>query len=107
MVLDKGVEKISEKAFDAAVRAGEEEHAEDRQEEPTDQSKLLRSVKAEKATRSTPGIENAIESGLVKADGYRKLRLTPLGEYLLPEARREDTEAESGPAPEATASPAA
>jgi len=45
---------------------------------------LLRSVQMAEATERTPGVEDAVESGLITIGEDGSLDLTPLGEYLLP-----------------------
>jgi hypothetical protein len=69
--LDKGVETISDRAFEAVqrheVRRG-----------PTPQQKLLKKVQARTASQAET--REAIGFGLVEEDD---VTLTPLGEYLL------------------------
>lgn len=80
-----GLLKLLDRGVEIVVERTEEGMFDDfPKREPTVRDELLRSVEAGEATCSTPGIEEAIRSGLVVVDAEEKPRLTPLGKYLLP-----------------------
>jgi hypothetical protein len=81
LALDRGVERISDRAFDSAVS---DQRAE-AEEAPTAQERLLERVKNHKASLETPGVREAIHAGLVEQDPAGELVPTEIGEYLLPE----------------------
>lgn len=79
LALDKGVEKISDLAFESAVR-------DEPKQEATSQERLLQAVGQDRADDAPPEeIQEAIESGLVEKDGRDQVSLTQLGKYLAPE----------------------
>jgi hypothetical protein len=84
-VLDSSVARLSARAFEAAVRADNEPEP-----ELSAEKKLLLSVWAGEASKMTPGIEEAAESGLVTVGANEELDLTPLGKYLLPASEAEE-----------------
>jgi len=87
LALDKQIEAISDRAFESAVAAGRNE----RREEPSEREKLLLSIRAKQATRSTPGVADLIDAGYVRELPDNKLDLTSLGDYLLPDVADELT----------------
>jgi hypothetical protein len=101
--LDRGVERISNRAFDAAV-SNHSDSAE--QLELTPQQHLLQAVKEGRAdSAAEEEIQEAIESGLLARGAGNELILTPLGEYLVPESEQleaEETVVETVPAAEAS-----
>ena len=88
--VDKSIEKLCDRAFEAAVRAEKAPEC-----ELSPQKRLLSSVQAGKATERDPGVKEAVQSGLLTIGEGGSLGLTPLGEYLLPsaEAIQEDASA--------------
>jgi hypothetical protein len=87
--LDRSVAKLSARAFEAAVRA---EMGPEREANP--QKELLLSVQAGDVTAETPGVKEAVASGLVTINEDGSLGLTPLGEYLLPPAEAAESDPE-------------
>lgn len=81
LALDRSVERISDRAFESAVSSQRTEA----EEEPSEQEQLLELVKAHEATPETPGIQEAIQAGLVEQDDTGQLVPTEVGEYLRPE----------------------
>ncbi len=99
--LDRGVELISDRAFNAAVDSQEGEP----EERLTPQEQLLRDVEAGSIDASAEGVQVAIEAKLIARDAQGRLSLTPLGKYLAPEP--EPAEAQADQAAAAEPAPAA
>ncbi len=81
LALDRGVERVSDRAFEAAVSSQRTET----EEAPDYQEQLLELVKNLQADLTTPGIQEAIQAGLVETNDSGELVPTEIGEYLLPE----------------------
>lgn len=81
LALDRGVERVSDRAFESAVSAQRTEP----EEAPSEQEQLLELVKNHEADLTTPGIQEAIQAGLVETNDSGELVPTEAGQYLLPE----------------------
>jgi hypothetical protein len=105
-LLDKGVEKITDRAFDSAVA---EQRDEATPEQPTSQEELLQELDSTgQADADAPEVQEAIESGLVEKDAAGQPKLTPLGQYLAPEPDEVDeTQEDTAESAEAQAQVAA
>jgi hypothetical protein len=85
LALDRGVERISDRAFKAAVSGHNE-----RVEEPIGDQERLLGVIAEREGRDIPRtseLADLVRSGYVVENDAGQIDLTALGQYLLPETR--------------------
>jgi len=83
--LDRGVLKLSDRAFkSAAAKDGEAA------QQSTSQEELLQQVDAGQADANTPEVREAIDSELVERGADGRPKLTPLGKYLAPESDEDD-----------------
>jgi hypothetical protein len=100
--LDRGVEKVSDVAFESAINRQKSDgmpHLSPRQ-------KVLVLVdKNRPEDAPTADLQDAVKARLVKDFGHGKYELTTLGRYVLPEFAGE-LQGEDQSAPERTSSPA-